>query len=431
MTGPLSIVVNSSEAISALAKEKIRMQAQRYQRGSLTIMKRKGQADVWSFRYYTEENGRSVYKRKIIGTVVEFPQRKDAEKELVKLRVDINEGAAFAPMTVEQLAIHYLNNEVPPKAYATREGYKNIINTRVIPRWGNATLSSFKPIEVENWLRGLKRRNGKPASPGTKTKVRNIMSAMFSHAMRYGWAIQNPITPVRTSSQRLKDPDLLTPEEFQSLLHELDDRERAMVLLDGSTALRRGEMFGLRWENVDFEEHLVRVTHSIYRSVEGETKTAASHKPVPLPAMVVDELKQWKATSHYCADTDYVFASIQMNGTQPLQPDMILRNHIRPALKRLGINKKVGWHTFRHGVADLLRRNRVDLKTAQDLMRHANPRILMQHYQQTVTEERRAAQELAFGSLMGTDTGSSDRSSKRTHENPRRPQKEEVKPINN
>jgi integrase len=204
-----------------------------------------------------------------------------------------------------------------------------------------------------------------------------------------------------------------------------------MVLLDGSTALRRGEMFGLRWEDVDLEEHLVRVTHSIYRGVEGETKTAASHKPVPLPLMVVEELRQWKASSHYRSAKDYVFASIQKNGKQPLQPDMILRNHIRPALNRLGIKKKVGWHTFRHGVADLLRRNRVDLKTAQDLMRHANPRILMQHYQQTVTEERRAAQELAFDSLMGGKTVSSGLSSDRTHENPRRPQKEEVKPAIN
>jgi integrase len=424
--------VDSSQAIGALAKERVRMQAQqRYQRGSLTIMKRKGQADVWSFRYYMEENGRSVYKRKIIGTVVEFPQRKDAEKELMKLRVDINEGAAFAPMTVEQLGIHFLNHEVPLKAYATREGYKNIINTHVSARWGNAALSSIKPIEVENWIRGLKRRNGKPASPGTRSKVRNVMSAMFSHAMRYGWATQNPITSVRASSQRLQDPDLLTTEEFRSLLRELDDRERVMVLLAGSTALRRGEMFGLRWEDVDFEEQLVRVTHSIYRSVEGETKTAASHKPVPLPALVVDELRHWKASSHYRGASDYVFPSIQKNGKQPLQPDMILKNHIRPALQRLGIKKKVGWHTFRHGVADLLRRNRVDLKTAQDLLRHANPRILMQHYQQSVTDERRAAQELAFDSLMGADTRFSRWSSDRTHENPRRPQKEEVKPVIN
>jgi hypothetical protein len=64
-------------------------------------------------------------------------------------------------------------------------------------------------------------------------------------------------------------------------------------------------------------------------------------------------------------------------------------------------------------------------------MRHANLRILMQHYQQTVTEERRAAQELAFDNLMGGSTSSFGLSSDRTHANPRRPQKEEVMPVIN
>jgi len=59
--------VDSSTAISAHAKEIIRMQAQRYQRGSLTIMKRKSQPDAWVFRYYAEEGGRRTYKKKIVG----------------------------------------------------------------------------------------------------------------------------------------------------------------------------------------------------------------------------------------------------------------------------------------------------------------------------------------------------------------------------
>jgi site-specific recombinase XerD len=85
---------------------------------------------------------------------------------------------------------------------------------------------------------------------------------------------------------------------------------------------------------------------------------------------------------------------------QPIAPEMILRRHIRPALKKLGITKRIGWHSFRHGLATMLRQNGVDVKTAQELLRHANSRITMGIYQQSVSEEKRMAQELAFGSLL-------------------------------
>ena len=95
------------------------MQAQRYQRGSLTILKRKRQPDAWMFRYYTQENGRHVYKRQFIGTVLEFPKRRDAEKAVTQLRVNINQGANHAPVNIEQVVAHYKKNELPRNAYAT------------------------------------------------------------------------------------------------------------------------------------------------------------------------------------------------------------------------------------------------------------------------------------------------------------------------
>ena len=320
----------------------------------------------------------------------------------------------------------------PDKAYSTRENYKNIIKNQVLPHWGECSLFSIVPIHVENWLKSLKRRDGKPASPSGKSKIRNVMSAMFAHAIRYGWATQNPIIAVRTSSKRLKDPQILTPEEYRQLVFELEERERVIVMLAGSTALRRSELFGLRWEDVDFEQQVVRVTHSIFRNVEGETKTPASHKPVPLPAIVIEELKKWKATSLYRSQKDYLFPSIHSNGAHPIAPDMILRRHVRPALQRLGITKHIGWHSFRHGMSNLLRECKVDVKVAQELLRHANSRITLDIYQQTVTDERRKAQAKAFNGLLpGKKSSSARRVQNRTLANPRGPQKEEVKLVIN
>lgn len=377
------------------------MKAQRYQRGSLTVQKRKSLPDTWVFRYYTEEAGCRVYKKQIVGTVLQFPRRKDAEKAVAQLRVDINEGAEFAPMTLEQLAIHYQKTELPNKAYSTQVSYADYLRLHIIPRWGQHALASVKAVEVENWLGNLKTATGKPASPNTRAKIRNILCALFSHAIRYEFAAHNPITSVRTSARRLRTPDILSPEEFQSMLKELGQRERVMVLLAGSTGLRRGELIALRWRDIEFELLQANVTRSIWRNVEGNCKTEASRKPVPLHPVVVQELRAWRMANPYKGDDDFIFASVAKNGSQAMQPDMLLKRHIRPALERLGITKRIGWHSFRHGLGTMLRRQGVDLKTAQELLRHANPRITMELYQQSVSAEKRQANLAAVRGLLG------------------------------
>jgi integrase len=216
-------------------------------------------------------------------------------------------------------------------------------------------LSAIKSVEVESWLRNLKTAKGNPASPGTRTKIRNWLSTVFSHAIRYEWAARNPISPVRSSAKRLRTPDILTPEEFQALIAALSPRERVIVLLAGSTGLRRGELIGLRWSDIDLEARQANVTRSVWRNVEGETKTEASRKPVPLHQAMVEELKQWQRVTLYRSDEDFVFPSIAKNGTQPISPDMILKRHIRPALKQIGVTKRIGFHSFRHGLATMLR----------------------------------------------------------------------------
>jgi integrase len=374
----------------------------RYQRGSLSIiLHHRNTPDTWVFRYYANENGRRIYKRKTVGTILDLPRRKDAERAVAQLRIEVNEEAGVRPILLEELAVHFRTVELPLKAYSTRHGYLSVLNSCVLPRWGQCSLLSIESMEVELWIRNLKTKTGQPAAPATKSKVRNLMSALFSHAIRYGWTTRNPITPVRTTSKRQREPEILAPSEFQALLKELSEREHLMVLLAGSTGLRRGELIGLRWSDVDFEEKVVNVSRSIWHNFEGDTKTSASRKPLPLQPAVVEDLEHWRKRSPYRAPDDFLFPSIRANGKHPIEPGMVLRNHIRPALARLGIIKRIGWHSFRHGFSNLLRSNGVDLKTAQELLRHANSRVTLDIYQQSVTEERRRAQAAAFKNLIG------------------------------
>jgi integrase len=247
-------------------------------------------------------------------------------------------------------------------------------------------LQDVRTVDVELWLHTL------TFTPGTRSKIRNIMSAVFNHAIRHEWMDRNPIAKVRTSAKRLREPDVLSPAEIASLLAELNLRERAMVMLAGSTGLQRSELVALTWSDIDLELMQVNFRRSCVRNHFGDTKTEASRKPVPLHPSVVKCLKVWREDSPYRADDDFIFPSIRRKEKQPLSPDTLLKKVIRPAVVRAGIkDKAIGWHSFRHSLPTDLRAAGVDLKTAQELLRHANSRITLDVYTRAISATKREA----------------------------------------
>jgi len=146
----------------------------------------------------------------------------------------------------------------------------------------------------------------------------------------------------------------------------------------------------------------VFVTKGIVRNHVGKAKTKASRKPVPLHPSVAETLWEWRSQSMYPGDGDYLFPSIRKNGTQPLFPDMVLNDYIRPAVWAAKITGKViGYHSFRHSLATNLRSMGVDVKTAQELLRHANSRTTLDFYTHAVSSEKHLASGKQFDMLMG------------------------------
>ena len=357
----------------------------RFQRGSLIREKRKGTADVWVLRYYDEKEGTRKYRRQIVGTVTELPSKRDAEKAVAALRSNIN-AEVRVPQTVAELIVHYRHHELNRKAFASQENHRVLTKLYIESRWGNHQLSSVRTVEVESWLDGLN------LAPASKTKIKSAFSVLYSHAIRQQWLTFNPISKVRTSSKRLREKDVLDPEEFQALLAQLSVRDRAMVLLAGSTGLRRSEFIALTWADVDIKTMEVHVWRSCVRNRFGDTKTECSRRPVPLHPLVLDALLKWREESLYKEPGEFLFASARLNGKKPLSPDSLLKRSIRPALERAGIvDKQIGWHNFRHSLATNLRAMGVDVKVAQGLLRHANSRTTLDIYTRAVSQQKRDA----------------------------------------
>jgi integrase len=243
-----------------------------------------------------------------------------------------------------------------------------------------------KAVAVESWLKTV------TLSPGTKAKLRNLMHAIFNHAMRWEFANFNPISLVRQSAKRTRVPDVLTADEIVSLLSELKEPWRTAVYLGVTTGLRVSELLGLKWEDVDFAVGEIRLSRGVVRQHIGQMKTEASRKPVPLDAGLADVLTQWRGCCPYNQDSDYVFGSPDKHGQQPYWPNAAMEDHIRPAAKRAGIQKRLGWHTLRHTFGTLVKSQGADVATTQALMRHTNASITLDKYVQAVTPAKREAQ---------------------------------------
>jgi integrase len=359
----------------------------RFQKGSLLKQRRKNGPDIWAFRWYDETSGKRTYKKRILGTVGDLPLRRDAEQAVADFRANINVEVRV-PQTVSDLAAHYRKHELTSdkKAFATIESTSIYLSNHVVPKWGDVWLSDVRTVEVEQWLHSL------PYAPATRSKIRNIMSTLFNHGIRHEWIHRNPITKVRASAKRLREPDVLSPAELSALIAELPLREKAMVMLAASTGLRRSEFIALTWRDIDPLLIQVNVLRSCVRNHFGDTKTEASRRPVPLHSSVVQCLNEWRKKSKHNGDDDFLFPSNRKEGKQPITPDMVLKKVIRPALVRAKIiGKVIGWHSFRHSLATNLRAAGADLKTAQELLRHANSRITLDIYTRAISANKREA----------------------------------------
>ena len=242
------------------------------------------------------------------------------------------------------------------------------------------------------------------------------MSSLFNHAIRWEFTDKNPITGpvrgsgVRQSAKRELIPDLLEVGEFQRLQGELKLRERILVWLDMSSGLRRGELAGLRWIDVRFQDLTIMARRSVVDQVVGSVKTEASQRPIPIDPWIAEDLLSWRRTTKYSRPEDYVFATDapragKKRGQQPLWLSKVMTYHIQPTAKRLGITKRIGWHTFRRTYTTLLHANGEDVKTVQELLRHGSARITLDVYAQAVTPAKRRAQEKVVAMLRETKTG--------------------------
>ncbi len=227
--------------------------------------------------------------------------------------------------------------------------------------------------------------------------MKSFLSGAFTYAIRQKLLIHNPVSACEIPRGKSARPrDAYTLDEITAMLKALRKSEpaRTVVLVAALTGLRKSELQGLKWE--DLEGDRLTVRHAVWQGVETETKTLASAAGIPLVPLVKDALDKHRKRT----PDGYVF---QAGNGSPLRTENLFQREMQSPLQSAGVKWR-GWHGFRHGVGSTLHALGTPIKLISEILRHAETKVTMDLYVKPSANEQRAAMDkmqAALSEAMG------------------------------
>jgi integrase len=369
-----------------------------FQHGSL--FKRGKKNKVWVARYWEPiigPNGESkrVRRSEILGSVAKIPTKRDAEIVLSNLLRRFN-NTNYNPRAcclLRDFVEEWKAQALPALKYATQTHYEYMIETHLLPAFGNVQLrlisrESIQILLVNKLKQGLAWR--------TVKHIRTTLGTILGTAEMWGYIEGNPVRKTRLP-RRGPQPEkqVLSPEQLRLLLEKLPEPSQSLVWLLVLTGLRIGELLALRWQDIDLAAGVLRVRRTVYEGHFDEPKTRRSNRSVPLGPKGVAILCNRKPEG---ADPDaLVFGS--QNGT-PLCRRNLSNRQLAPTCKALGL-EGIRWHSLRHSNATLLDSVGTPLGTVQAILGHSSPEITREVYLHSLPAGAREAVEKVEALLIG------------------------------
>lgn len=323
-----------------------------------------------------QENGKIKYKSVYARTLSEV---KEKMSEVHSIRQ--NQPVSAIKLTVREVAEQWLSSaklRVKESSYAN---YVNIVNKHILPILGGELMMNLTTSKLNDFI-NFKLTNGRLNGNGglSAKSVRDIMTVYRSIenyvAREYGIKETHFTMP----KIKKKQTDILTSAERKRLENYLihnPNKTNIAVLLCLFTGLRVGELCGLKWEDIDFDNAVLHVKRSVQRVskngksqvIIGTPKSKSSVRTVPIPAFVCDILKNYRR----CGD----FYIITGKG-KPTEP-RTMQNRFKSILKLCGI-RNVNFHLLRHTYATVCIEKGFDPKTLSELLGHADAAITLNRY---------------------------------------------------
>ena len=270
--------------------------------------------------------------------------------------------------------------------HSTIVRYKEL-TSRIYPNIGHIKLKDIRAEHLNSLYsylssEGLNKKTGGKLSNKTIIEHHRLISSVLDQAVKESLIPFNPARRAQPPKNTQKDVNYFQPEEVQVICSALENEPlkwKALIHLLLITGARRGEILGLKWDKVDFDNKQIYICNSIlYTSDKGiyedTPKTERSKRFISVPAETISLLKQYKVMQtheqlrlgSYFNNQHYVFT--QSNG-KPLHPDSVT-DYLKKFSKRYNL-PHINPHAFRHTMASMLYFNGVDSVSISKRLGHA------------------------------------------------------------
>lgn len=349
---------------------------------------------------------------------------KQIEKELNRQAVIFEEtckqGYQGTAEKFEPFCEDWFENYAKPNLRNTTYERLLQLRKRVYKAIGHMRMDKITARQIQAFVNTLSRdganeKTGKPLAPKTIKHNLSLISEVFSYAVKMGAVSENPCRKVTIPKAESKEKQVYTPEQIKKMLCLLEHepmKYRVFVHILVYSGLRRGEMLGLEWKDIDFENCVITVRRtSNYTGKRGnytdQTKTRKSRRALKLPQHIMELLRTFRAEQDAhalkCGDqwveTDRLFT--KWNG-EPMyngQPYSWLKDFCeRNDLPFLGI------HAFRHTYASILVNQGVDIVAVSFSLGHSQVSTTSNIYCHMLDNARAKAAN-AISSVLDTDSG--------------------------
>lgn len=288
-----------------------------------------------------------------------------------------------ANLTLSEWAENWLKLKKSSISAKTFESYSWIIKHYIIPAIGIVPIAELSPLHIHTMIDDMK------LSPRTITYTLTVLGAMLKTAVQYEYINRNVATLVKKpKKEKLHEMITLTKQQVQEFLSCIPlDETRTLFKVAFTTGLRRSELLGLRWKDIDFKKHTLSVNQTVIMLdgsyiISKTTKNASSRRTISLDDETLNELKKHSFSvrkrmiaSTMWIDNDLVFAG---KDGKPRDPKAVSRACKKYATK-IGV-PNFTMHGTRHTHATLLIESGVNFKALQVRLGHASYTETMNTY---------------------------------------------------